>query len=84
MRPGNGLLEYDSECRFSGVPIKSNYHLGERVYVAVKVDGVQDELSGAFFARGANRDVYRVNLRRRTDLGTFVMKLGCADLAYNS
>ena len=79
VRPGNGVLVWDNMWCFRGWLGKlSNYKLGTEISVAVKVNGAADELNGTFFAKGANRDVYKGSLRRRTDLGEFVIKAGTA------
>ena len=60
VRPSNGVLVWDNMCCFRGWPVKlSNYKLGTEVCVAVKVNGEADELNGTFYAKGANRDVYK-------------------------
>ena len=55
VRPGNGVLVWNNGWCFRGGPVQvSNFKLGTDISVAVKVNGEADELTGTFFAKGAN------------------------------
>ena len=85
MREFTGLLAWCRAPEFSQPRNGgSKFKLGRYVVMPVLVGGAEECLVGEYTCKGANRDVYLCTLRRRRELGQFVVKVGTTLLSHNA